>query len=559
MKSAMVRHRAQPTVFAVKQDIETQDDLRLASLEIEGLAGTSPQPLATGSIAVPSEIVDLARSQGADVANLMVAAVRPDDVPNLLRRLGMVSHFVLEGTTGPRIFETQQTQFELGAGASGLASKSAGRSRQKNEYLSHNFHKYKAKFFPRMARALTNFVSPVGNVADPFTGSGTLNVEASLMGIDSFGVDIDPLSVLIAQSKTKALRTDIEVFEKAYIHLVESLTETSQFKFFDDEYAQPLAYSDALTVSRLPEFIGRKVDVPVRAAIEADIERVQRVINAYTDETGRQFLKLALSHAIATKISLRWMGTGDPRFAMSIAKRDLVRIMTSHMLKIVTAMRQRDVLIADSGTTALDLGEPTITQGDVRRLDWQAESISGIVTSPPYLPAASGRETYLRSRACSLTALGLMTESEILERESNMVGTICRSAPARSKGLPPSVSELVEWMAPQRARAPKALPTAAYFLDIAAALREMARVLKPGGQVAMVLSKQHVFYELGSRQVVKTLDMPDVVSQLIDDPENAIPLHHDRTVTIQLPKMDYAARPASTGEYSEAIIIAHRA
>jgi site-specific DNA-methyltransferase (cytosine-N4-specific) len=42
-------------------------------------------------------------------------------------------------------------------------------------------------------------------IADPFCGSGTSLVEASLFGVPTIGVDFDPLAVLISNAKTVAL------------------------------------------------------------------------------------------------------------------------------------------------------------------------------------------------------------------------------------------------------------------------------------------------------------------------------------------------------------------
>lgn len=73
---------------------------------------------------------------------------------------------------------------------------------------THGFHKYPAKFIPQIPGwAIRRYLGEQRNnlVIDPFSGSGTTLVEAALSGNSSIGVDIDPLSVLIAKVKTTSL------------------------------------------------------------------------------------------------------------------------------------------------------------------------------------------------------------------------------------------------------------------------------------------------------------------------------------------------------------------
>lgn len=542
--------RVAPALFVLKGDVETADDIRLAELEIEGLTGHAPTPLPAAEAREPwTPLIDF-RGAGVEPERLLLGEIDRDDAA-LTRRLGMIEEVHVSGDAGVRTIVPDQLRFEQVGGAQGKRDSMSPANRRKNEYLTHPFHKYKAKFFPRMARALTNYTTPDGgSVIDPFLGSGTLAVEASLMGLSSAGIDVDPLSIFISQMKVDALRISLAEFDVGVADLGMRLTDASgQRSLLAGETAGDYV---------LPEFIGRKLDGR-RPEIQLEVNVIRAGLESCPASPALPLLRLALSHALATKVSLRWMGTGDNRFALAVAKRTISQIFATHVAKIRQALVQRDELVQLGVLDPDELGEADLRLGDARHLPYDDETFAGVVTSPPYLPASSGRETYLRSRAPSLIALELMSEEEILAREAGeMIGSILRAPNGQKTVLPAEIIELVDWMRPQRARAPKADPTTVYFHDLAESLREIGRVLKRGGRMAMVVSSQHVFYDLVSRRIVRRLSMPTVIQELIDERPNEIPLRVERVVTITLPKMDYVARPASREEYAEAIILAER-
>lgn len=75
------------------------------------------------------------------------------------------------------------------------------RTADTKEY-THCFHTYPAMMIPQIARKLLNLYGSEGEwLLDPYCGTGTSLVEASLFGMHSVGCDINPLVRMIATAK----------------------------------------------------------------------------------------------------------------------------------------------------------------------------------------------------------------------------------------------------------------------------------------------------------------------------------------------------------------------
>lgn len=94
------------------------------------------------------------------------------------------------------------------------------RTRSVNQYLTHWIYPYRGKYHPQMVRALLNIIGAERGsvVLDPYVGSGTTALEASLLGITCIGVDMSPLCVLMTRVKTQS-----HLAAKEIRHVVEDL------------------------------------------------------------------------------------------------------------------------------------------------------------------------------------------------------------------------------------------------------------------------------------------------------------------------------------------------
>ena len=103
-------------------------------------------------------------------------------------------------------------------------------------YGTHGLFPYRGKFHPQMIKALINVMGlkPGDTILDPMMGSGTVPIEASLMGIKSIGIDASPFCRFMTQVKYNALTSPEKPFDVA-LKKAEKL-----FEFYSQLAGQPV-------------------------------------------------------------------------------------------------------------------------------------------------------------------------------------------------------------------------------------------------------------------------------------------------------------------------------
>ncbi|MBK8964012.1 MAG: restriction endonuclease [Candidatus Competibacteraceae bacterium] len=82
-------------------------------------------------------------------------------------------------------------------------------AREDTRYLSHDIHPYPAKFIPQIPHYLIQHLSSRGEtVLDPFGGSGTTALEATLLDRCGLSSDANPLAKVIGEAKTTTMRRE---------------------------------------------------------------------------------------------------------------------------------------------------------------------------------------------------------------------------------------------------------------------------------------------------------------------------------------------------------------
>ena len=398
----------------------------------------------------------------------------------------------------------------------------------------HSFHTYKAKFFPRFVHSLIVSNIDVTNehirVCDPYVGSGTTLVESSLMGYSSCGIDIDALSCFISSVKSSALNIG---------------------KVYQPNPSDGLFSSPNNNHYLFPKVIKRKFE---RWDNINEMEEYQREIskelNAIDSEASpyKELHKIALSDALTRKFNVRMMGTGSGRFALEIGKTSLSSIIKSDLANSIKGINTINTI---KGLYGINTPTPTVINGNAtNRATIPNDSVDIIITSPPYIPASSGREDYLVGKLISLKALGLYDEDRIAQYQSNSVGSM-GAASEDVTGLPNAVSELYNWLIKDELRSIKAKPIIAYYRALIESLKEDKRTIKPKSRIVYIIGKETVFYSSSTKEILYKVECDKIFAEIA----HSIGLRVVDTIDIELDKKDNIARPRGTDKFYECAII----
>ncbi|MFA6199967.1 MAG: DNA methyltransferase [Bacteroidales bacterium] len=100
---------------------------------------------------------------------------------------------------------------------------------KKSTYYTHGFHPYPAKFTPQLVNKFFQRYCKVGDrILDPFCGSGTTLVEGIINGMESYGIDLNPIAFIISKAKTNLYSAnDINIIK-------DILNEINQINYQDN-------------------------------------------------------------------------------------------------------------------------------------------------------------------------------------------------------------------------------------------------------------------------------------------------------------------------------------
>jgi DNA modification methylase len=155
------------------------------------------------------------------------------------------------------------------------------RTADTKEY-THCFHAYPAMMIPQIARKLLNQYGVEGEwLLDPYCGTGTSLVEASLFGMHSVGCDINPLVRLIAKAKLTPI--PLKTLDSELKKLNDALF---QVEFGVDE----VPYAPIPKIQNLDYWFSKEVIISLAYLLNC--------INKIENEAIRNFITVAFSETV---------------------------------------------------------------------------------------------------------------------------------------------------------------------------------------------------------------------------------------------------------------------
>jgi DNA modification methylase len=335
--------------------------------------------------------------------------------------------------------------------------------RTQTSYLTHDYHRYPAKFIPQLAERLIKENSkPADLVCDPFMGSGTTLLEAILNSRRTYGTDINPVSVLISRAKTTPIEPS---YLKDQISSVLVRINTD----LENRTGAMTIFGAADFSSIIPD--NKKIDYWFPEEQKIDLAIILSRINCIDNQDIRTFLLCAFSNIL--KVCSRWMMKS---IKPTIDKHKLIAsAYRSFALQSKRMSIKNEDLWNRIGRKQADC---VIDNIDARTINVENESATLIITSPPYVTSYEYTDLH------QLSAIWLRYIGKLSDFRSKFIGSI-HKANRDGKLYSKLAMKIVDDLGLIDIREARAVEQ--YFFEMQECFQEMHRILKHGGRTCIII------------------------------------------------------------------------
>jgi hypothetical protein len=343
-------------------------------------------------------------------------------------------------------------------------------------------------------------------VLDPFAGTGTTLVECKKLGIDSVGIDANPMAAFASRVKT-TWDIDLTEFDQRRHDLLDSIREPLlsigvsyplQYSF-DDLFEATSILSDGDGAGEdLADLLPKNwiSKIPLRKSV-----LVKKAIDELPDDEIADLFRLALAAVVVADASNLGFGP-EVYVAKKREDADVYGAFTEKLRRIRGDLEavQR---ISEPGKTM-------VYCGDARSLtELVSEPIDFVITSPPY----PNEKDYTRTTRLELVLLGFIREKADLRQvkqimlRSHTRNVFVADDDSRYVADIPEIQEVAQEVEARRLERGATSGferlyhrvVTEYFGGMYRALEQLQQVMLSGGRLALVLGDQMSYFRVPIR------------------------------------------------------------
>lgn len=339
------------------------------------------------------------------------------------------------------------------------------------KYSNHGFHSYPAMMIPQVARRLIiTYGTKAEILLDPFMGSGTALLEATLHPNfkKAYGIDINPLALLIAKVKTTPIKPDI--LKDNYRKFLQKCNEDFRAINFKEKGIEK------------PNFFN--IDFWFKPQVITDLAVLKSNIDRIDDENIRNFFLVAFSETVRSVSNTRSNEYKLYRKSKSMLKKHNPNTFLKFKENLESNLGEIEEYFKEynEGCKVHILAEDTRNSTSI-----PDEEIDLIVTSPPY---GDSRTTvaYGQFSRLALQWLGY-DKKEVLAIDKVSLGGVPTKDlenGLESPYLAQALKKIVE-QDPKRAR-----DVLSFYVDFAKCVKEIDRITKRGAFLCFVVGNRTV-------------------------------------------------------------------
>ncbi|MDQ1353486.1 MAG: hypothetical protein QG657_3792 [Acidobacteriota bacterium] len=334
---------------------------------------------------------------------------------------------------------------------------------QNNNFTRHYWHSFPAKFPPELPRLfIKNLVDSGGIVLDPMAGSCVTLLEATLLGKDAIGFDIDPLSLILGKAKFQHFKIEEAYYEgNSVIQRAAHLFKNHRCELED----QLKAKFDEETTEFLDYWFKKETQLELLALL-TEIEKVP-------EEKIKLFLKLVFSGIIITK-------NGGVTLARDLAHTRPHRVLSKTPVSVFPEFSKK-MFKNLQNLKEMPKTNVRLVEANAGAMPVENECIDLIVTSPPY---ANNAIDYMRAHKFSLVWFGYSI-GELTQTRKKYIGSESVENITMVE-LPSFSNKKVLQLKETNEKKGKSLHR--YYSEMSQVLKEMYRVLKPQKACVLVVA-----------------------------------------------------------------------